>query len=175
MQLNRFLPSMLRTSPSLLRMHHGHPLSRSCSLLNPHISWILTVEWYSNRVVHVRYMSAYTDVHINSQKTCHCCILDGFTVLLCIWKVIISSGITRRYLSSEDHGLHDGFSRLWTSGTFCSQETEQHVLQNPIINMQQDWHSDGDHQSEREHLPPYAVNIFVPLVDIFDKKKGPTE
>ncbi|EKX38662.1 hypothetical protein GUITHDRAFT_89299 [Guillardia theta CCMP2712] len=38
----------------------------------------------------------------------------------------------------------------------------------------QQWHSDGDHLSEHEHLPPYAVNIFVPLVDM-NSALGPTE
>jgi len=38
----------------------------------------------------------------------------------------------------------------------------------------QQWHSDGDHLSEHEHLPPYAVNVFVPLVDV-DASLGPTE
>jgi len=38
----------------------------------------------------------------------------------------------------------------------------------------QEWHSDGDHLSDHEHLEPYAINIFVPLVDM-DASLGPTE
>jgi hypothetical protein len=30
----------------------------------------------------------------------------------------------------------------------------------------QHWHSDGDHLSDDEHLPAYAVNVFVPLIDM---------
>lgn len=43
-----------------------------------------------------------------------------------------------------------------------------------LISQVQNWHSDGDHLSEDEHLTPYAVNVFVPLVDM-DASLGPTE
>jgi ectoine hydroxylase-related dioxygenase (phytanoyl-CoA dioxygenase family) len=46
--------------------------------------------------------------------------------------------------------------------------------QDVILYFRQKWHGDGDHQSESKHLPPYAVNIFVPLTDI-TKANGPTE
>ena len=39
------------------------------------------------------------------------------------------------------------------------------------------WHSDGPHLNkdfERRHLPPHAVNVFVPLVDV-TLSHGPTE
>jgi len=37
----------------------------------------------------------------------------------------------------------------------------------------QPWHSDGNHLSEH-YLPPHAVNVFVPLVDL-TKNNGPTQ
>lgn len=38
----------------------------------------------------------------------------------------------------------------------------------------QKWHSDGAHASDKVHLPPYAINVFVPLVDL-TLENGPTE
>ncbi|KAJ8605172.1 hypothetical protein CTAYLR_000372 [Chrysophaeum taylorii] len=39
---------------------------------------------------------------------------------------------------------------------------------------QQKWHSDGDHLHDALHLPPHALNVFVPLVDV-DANNGATE
>ena len=36
------------------------------------------------------------------------------------------------------------------------------------------WHSDGDHLSEDVQLPPYCLNVFVPLIDV-PAAVGPTE
>ena len=45
-----------------------------------------------------------------------------------------------------------------------------------MLYFEQEWHSDGDHQSKSEHLTPYALNIFVPLVDIDHvQNNGPTK
>jgi len=38
----------------------------------------------------------------------------------------------------------------------------------------QPFHSDGDHLSETEQLPPHCLNVFVPLVDL-TPLNGPTE
>eukprot|EP00457_Paulinella_chromatophora_P001661 gb/GEZN01001663.1/.p1 GENE.gb/GEZN01001663.1/~~gb/GEZN01001663.1/.p1 ORF type:complete len:836 (-),score=116.50 gb/GEZN01001663.1/:387-2528(-) len=38
----------------------------------------------------------------------------------------------------------------------------------------QPWHSDGPHLSSTKHLPPHAVNVFLPLVDLH-RLVGPTE
>ena len=38
----------------------------------------------------------------------------------------------------------------------------------------QPWHSDGDHLHPDLHLPPHALNVFVPLVDV-DANNGATE
>ena len=38
----------------------------------------------------------------------------------------------------------------------------------------QTWHSDGDHLSDQCHLPPHAINVFLPLVPL-TKLTGPTE
>jgi len=36
------------------------------------------------------------------------------------------------------------------------------------------WHSDGPPASEKVHLPPYALNVFVPLVNL-TTENGPTQ
>lgn len=37
------------------------------------------------------------------------------------------------------------------------------------------YHTDGVHQSAVVQLPPHALNVFVPLIDLADRKAGPTE
>ncbi len=36
------------------------------------------------------------------------------------------------------------------------------------------YHCDGLHMSNTHHLPPYAINVFIPLIDV-DTQNGPTE
>ena len=38
----------------------------------------------------------------------------------------------------------------------------------------QPWHSDGDHVHDEFHLPPHALNVFLPLVDC-GVRNGATE
>jgi len=38
----------------------------------------------------------------------------------------------------------------------------------------QPWHSDGEHLSESQHLPPHCLNIFIPLIDL-TMQNGPTQ
>ena len=38
----------------------------------------------------------------------------------------------------------------------------------------QNMHTDGPHKSQTVHLPPYLVNLFIPLVDL-TAENGPTE
>ena len=39
------------------------------------------------------------------------------------------------------------------------------MLSQPGSEVQQ-WHSDGDHESNERHLPPHCLNVFVPLVQV---------
>ncbi len=54
------------------------------------------------------------------------------------------------------------------------EKSERWFKQDLLQPLMQDWHSDGDHQSDSDHLPAYAVNVFVPLVDL-TPLHGPTE
>ena len=60
---------------------------------------------------------------------------------------------------------------MWRTGYF---QTWNLILHSKTYIIKQEWHSDGEHQSQYEHLPPYALNVFVALIDV-KSINAPTE
>ena len=124
-------------------------------------------------------MSGGTDLPFKSEKPCHIIFVfkkEKKTVLLCIWSSWYHQALLGDNFELKIMGCMMAFPdcEIQVHKRKYSCTLSYMYQKNLIINIEQNWHGDGDHQSKQEHLPPYAVNIFIPLVDI-NKQNGPTE
>jgi hypothetical protein len=73
--------------------------------------------------------------------------------------------------------LHDGAPWMPAVKAILGEDCD-HIIAGCMMSFpdcaMQEWHSDGDHQSQHAHLPTYGVNVFIPLVDI-NPVNGPTQ